>query len=177
MCFFIITSLTLGIIAASSAALIGLTNLATRNKIAQNEIDKVNAGIAEIFGKTASISQESNISGYKYTTRSYQVEGLENGNGIAYRTDGSNEYGKISLLVGFSYGTGETSSFVGLYIVKDEQTYASTLEDKYITPLNEGKRELDDVKCDATYGARLVRNMVSEAKEIADNYVKGLLNE
>ena len=54
---------------------------------------------------------------------------------------------------------------VGTYTIVNEQTYASTLVDNYLVPLNNGSRDLDDVTCGATYGAKLVRDMVNEAQE------------
>ena len=162
---YLITSLTLGLIAAGSGALIGLTNLVTKEKIAQNEKDKINAGICEIFGKTATISSENEVSGYKYTNYLYHV----NDTSVAFRTEGSNMYGKISLLVGFNVvGEEDEYQFAGLYVVVNEQTYASTLVANYTDPVNSGDRDLDDVNCGATYGAKLVRDMVNEAKEVAN---------
>ena len=168
---YLITSITLGLIAAGSGALIGLTNLATKDKIIQNEKDKINAGICEIFGKTATISSESEVSGYKYTNYIYHI----GEDSIALRTEGSNMYGKVSLLVGFKLYVGEENnpsydeySFTGLYVVTNEQTYASTLVANYLEPVNVGSKDLDDVNCGATYGAKLVRDMVNEAKEVAN---------
>ena len=166
---YIITSLTLGIIAASSAVLIGVTNLVTHNQIKKNEENKINAGISEIFGKNASILTKSEIKGYEYTNYSYEVKSDDDSLKLALRTTGSNMYGKISLIVGFkAKDSSEEYNFVGLYIVTNEQTYASTLVENYIEPLNEDKRDLDDISCGATYGARLVRDMVNEAKEAAN---------
>ena len=162
---YVITSITLGLIAAASGALIGLTNLITKDKIAQNEKDKVNAGICEIFGSSAVISSENEVSGYKYTDYLYHVDESS----LAFRTVGSNSYGKVSLLVGFNYVEDEYK-FAGLYVVVNEQTYASTLVANYLDPVNEGSRDLDDVSCGATYGAKLVRDMVNEAKEVASKY-------
>ena len=161
---YIITSITLGLIAASSGALIGLTNLITKDRIAQNEQNKINAGICEIFGKNATISSESEKTGYKYVTYLYNV----NEDGLAFKTEGSNTYGKISLLVGFNQNSESEYVFAGLYVVNNEQTYASTLTKNYLDPVNDGSRDLDDVSCGATYGAKLVRDMVNEAKEIAN---------
>ena len=159
---YIITSITLGLIAAASGALIGLANLVTKDKIAQNEKDRINAGISEIFGKSATISSENEVSGYKYTNYLYYV----NESSLAFRTEGSNSYGKVSLLVGFNYAEDEYK-FAGLYVVVNEQTYASTLVANYLEPVNGGTRDLEDVSCGATYGAKLVRDMVNEAKEAA----------
>ena len=46
---YIITSITLGAIAASSGLLIGVTNLVTKDQITKNEENKINNGIKEIF--------------------------------------------------------------------------------------------------------------------------------
>ena len=162
---YVITSITLGLIAAASGALIGLTNLITKDRIAQNEKNKINAGISEIFGNSAVISSENEVSGYKYTNYLYHV----GESSLAFRTEGSNSYGKVSLLVGFNF-VEEEYKFAGLYVVVNEQTYASTLVANYLDPVNEGSRDLDDVSCGATYGAKLVRDMVNEAKEVASKY-------
>lgn len=164
---YIITSITLGAIAMASAVLIGVTNLATRNQIKKNEQNKINAGISEIFGKSATISKEFAIKEYKYSNYVYQVKQEEKDNNYALRTTGSNMYGKVSLIVGFKYQETEYV-FSGLYVVSNEQTYASTLVENYIDPLNKNPKDperLDDVSCGATYGAKLVRDMVNEAKE------------
>ena len=94
---YIITSITLGAIAAASAALIGVTNLVTREQIKKNEKNKIQAGIAEIFGKTATISSEFAVKEYKYTSYAYEVSSEQSNDDVALRTTGSNMYGKISL--------------------------------------------------------------------------------
>ena len=160
---YIITALTLGCIAAVSGGIIGLTNLITKDRIAQNEKNKINEGIVEIFDKNAVASEEKSLTGvYKYVEYYYDVKNGDELVGYAFRTTGSNMYGKISLLVGYTYGT---ESFKGLSVIVNEQTYATTLVDNYITPLTDGERQLEDVDCGATYGARLVRDMVNEARE------------
>ena len=43
--------------------------------------------------------------------------------------------------------------------------------ENYIDPLNKNPKDpkrLDDVSCGATYGAKLVRDMVTEAKEVVN---------
>ena len=159
---YIITSITLGLIGAASGALIGLSNLATKNAIAKNEINKINQGIAAIFGDNSSISDSEDITGYKYTNHLYHVD-IDGQMGLALRTSGSNMYGKLSLIVGF-----KDDKFIGFYVVVNEQTYASTLVENYINTVNDGSRSLDDVTCGATYGAKLARDMVNEAKEVME---------
>ena len=102
---------------------------------------------------------------------SYEIKNDEsNANKYAIRTSGSNTYGKVSLLVGVAnQAQGEEFAFSRLTIIVDEQTYASTLVDNYVTPLNNGDADVDDVKCGATYGATLIKEMIDETKTIADS--------
>lgn len=160
---YILTAVTLGAIAAASAGLIGLTNLLTKKQIQKNELNSFNAGITALFGDQASVDMEyKNEGGGKYIQEWYWVH-FENQQESSYvfKTSGSNSYGKITLLVGFD----DAKRFVGTYTIVNEQTYATTLVDNYLVPLNEGNRQLDDVSCGATYGAKLVRDMVNEAQE------------
>ena len=158
---YLITAVTLGCIAMGGALLIGGTNLLTRERIKQNEINAINKGIATIFHSESAKYESKVLEGeHKYLQELYVVKDNENQVGYAYKTSGSNMYGKITLLVGFDNAT---QSFIGTSVIVNEQTYASTLVDKYLNPLNEGTRDLDDVSCGATYGAKLVREMVNEA--------------
>ena len=165
---YIITAVTLGVIAAASAGLIGLTNLLTAKQIQKNEQNKIKAGIVEIFADDAEILEEKPISdkSLKYTNYEYTLN-----KGVAYRTTGSNMYGKISMLVGYVYmiRPGDTEGdylFAGIYLITNEQTYASTLNENYVTPLNNDDIKYDDVKCGATYGATLIRDMIEETNNI-----------
>ena len=165
---YIITAITLGAIAACSAALIGVTNLVTKNQIAKNEQNKIRVGIVSIYGEDAVIKEEHIVDDYKYTNYVYEIESDENNPKFVFRTTGSNMYGKISMLVGLNQDvTANEFVFVNVYLVVNEQTYASTLVDNYVDPLNSDNRELEDVSCGATYGAKLVRDMVNEAKDAA----------
>ena len=166
---FIITAITLGAIAAASGVLIGAANIITKKQIEKNEIKKFNQGITAIFGENTEAKDFSkNIKDVKYITDSYSVSKAETTVGWAVRTSGSNMYGNITLIAGFTY---EHKEFIGIYIVKNEQTYASTLVENYIDPLNKGDVKLDDVSCGATYGAKLVRDMVNAAQ----GYVDGII--
>ena len=160
---YVITAITLGLIGAASAALIGGTNAITKKRIEENEKSSIQSGIAEIFGQDSTILEEKNIDGEKYTNVVYTVH-LEdtNENQYAFRTDGSNMYGKISLLVGFN----GSNQFRGMSVIINEQTYAATLVDNYVEPIKSGKKGIEDVSCGATYGAKLIRDMVNDAKEV-----------
>ena len=166
---YIITAVTLGVIAAASAGIIGLTNLLTAKQIAANEQKRFNAGIVAIFGENASVdaNYKNEVNG-KYIQEWYWVhmgEGVDSN--YIFKTTGSNMYGKISLLIGFD----SSKVFKGTYMLVNEQTYASTLLENYLVPLNGGDRELDDVTCGATYGAKLVRDMVNEAQEYCNGII------
>ena len=164
---YILTSVVLGSIAAVAAGLIAVTNLVTSKKIAENEQKSIALGIKSIFGDSASVKEEKDVEGKKYTVHLYEVSNEKNEFlGYAFRSEGSNMYGKVSLISGFS---GVSHDFIKLYLVKNEQTYASTLVDNYINPLNSSSRDLEDVSCGATYGAKLVRDMVKEAGEVANS--------
>lgn len=163
---YIITALTLGLIGAGSALLVGGANLLTKDRILENEKKKVEQGIATIFGESSSVQKEQSkddagLTEYRYVQTIYTINQEATEIGYAIRTTGSNLYGKISLIIGYSKSS---KAFAGLTIVSNEQTYASTLVENYIDPLNAGQRDLDDVKCGATYGAKLVHDMVNEAK-------------
>lgn len=161
---YILTSITLGLIAAGSALLIGGSNALTKKQIENNEIAKVNSGIASIFGDSAKINSEQDLS-YKYANHVYEIVKEDNVNiGFAFRSSGSNMYGKISLLIGYNM----SKDFIAVSIITNEQTYAQTLVDEYIVPLNNASRDIDDVSCGATYGAKLVSEMINEASEVVN---------
>ena len=165
---YILTGVVLGSIAAVAAGLVAVTNLLTEKKIAQNEANAISKGISSIFGESE-IKDEGKVSDQIYVTYFYQVDykkGDLEMHGHAFKCEGSNMYGKISLIAGFD----SSSNFMSLYLVKNEQTYASTLVDKYVVPLNEGNAKLEDVKCGATYGATTVKEMVEEAKEVSKDF-------
>lgn len=173
---YIMTSIVLGAIAAASGILIGATNLITKERIAQNEKNKVKEGIADIFKQNDVNYEEFSLEDaglkeeYKYVTTLYTVKDASgNDLGLVLKTSGSNMYGKISLIAGYDK---ESQEFLNLSLITNEQTYATTLVDNYINPLNDGERDLDDVTCGATYGAKLVRDMVNEAKQAAEEYWK-----
>ena len=168
---YILTGVTLGSIAAVAAGLIAVTNLITEKKIKQNEIDAVNKGINEIFDSGV-VTSEKEISGYDYVNYCYEVsykKGNDEKHGYAFRCEGSNMYGKIALIAGFD----DLNNFISMSLVKNEQTYASTLVDKYVKPVNANEKNYEtDVSCGATYGAKLVRDMINDAKAAVSAWSK-----
>lgn len=167
---YILTGVILGSIAAVSAGLIALTNLVTKDKIEENEKNRILAGISEIFDQKTKIKSEKKLTKYEYTVRYYNVTNKKDKFlGYAFKCEGSNMYGKIALIAGFD---GASHNFISISLITNEQTYASTLEDNYIVPLNEDKIGVDDVSCGATYGAKLVRDMINDASKAAKDLWK-----
>lgn len=171
---YILVSITLGAIAAVAAGVIGLTNLVTKDRIAENEQKRIQAGIVDIFGENAEIVEEFTVKNQGYVVYGYQIKNDESElDKYALRTTGSNSYGKVSLLVGVSEDS-ETHDFdfTRLSVIVNEQTYASTLEDEYLDPLNDGG-DINDVNCGATYGAKLVREMINQSIDYANTALRG----
>ena len=172
---YILTSIILGSIAAISAGLIATTNLITKNKIEQNRIDKFNTGVKNIFENSEKVEEKESFSKpeYTYVIKSYDVKDKNDALiGYVFETEGANNYGKISLLVGLDATNG---NFVSLYLTKNEQSYAVALEDNYVNKVISGKKDYEDVKPNeigATRGAELVRDMINEAKQAGQKYIK-----
>ena len=171
---YVLTAITLGLIAMASGLLIGATNLITAERIEKNNQLKIEKGIKEVLQTSDNpyIYEMDNgsLDGYKYLDKCYGVQADKDTPsfvGVAFLTSGSNMYGKVSLIIGF----GADQSFKGVYFVTNEQTYASTLVENYIDPINAGTREIEDVKCGATYGATLVKDMINEAKDALPSFL------
>ena len=168
---YLITSITLGAIALASGLLIAGTNVVTIGPIKAYEKKQFNSGIQKIFGEDASADKEDkklfNDSNYTYVSGYYEVkDSNEKYIGYLFSAEGSNSYGKIELIVGFSY---DSSALIGFTVLKNEQSFASTLNKKYIKQVQNGERELTDVSCGATYGATLIKNMINEAQTARDS--------
>ena len=171
---YVLTAVTLGLIAMASGLLIGATNLITADRIEKNNQLKIENGIKEVLKASDDPyiyeMDTGSLDGYKYLDKCYGVLAEKDAPsflGVAFLTSGSNMYGKVSLIIGF----GADQSFKGVSFVTNEQTYASTLVENYIDPLNAGTREIEDVKCGATYGATLVKDMINEAKDALPSFL------
>ena len=164
---YILTSITLGLIAASGALLIAGTNMITKDRIAENEQKSINNGIVTIFGDPYFSNDDYDVDNYQYVKHVYVVKNSFSSfitpDGYAFLTTGSNNYGKISLIIGFD----SSCVYRGLSVIANEQSFASTLKKGYLDEIKDGNKTVDDVSvsCGATYGAKLVREMVNEAKK------------
>ncbi len=180
---YLITAVTLGLIAAGGALLIAGTNMLTRGTIESNKIKTINKGLSTIYDvkslktDSAKIQEDKKaddvIEGYVINEYYVVKDETDTPLGYAFKTEGSNSYGKISLIVGFN----ADYIYKGVAVVLNEQSFASTLNKKYLNPLVKEGKTIDevDVSCGATYGAKLVRSMVTSATKVAEN-LKGANN-
>ena len=173
---YLITAVTLGLIAAGGALLIAGTNMLTRDFIKANEAKAINNGLAAIYEtnslKTSEVTLDKEFE-YVISTYYEVKDEADAPLGYAFKTEGSNAYGKISLIVGF------TTNYVykGVAVVENGQSFASTLNKKYLNQLVKDHKSVDevDVSCGATYGAKLAKSMINSATSAAE-YLKGANN-
>ena len=179
---YLITAVTLGLIAAGGALLISGTYMLTKDQIDKNKTASINKGLAAIYGLDANALNTSTANlpedqKFDYVINEYyEVKDANDAPiGYAFKTEGSNSYGKISLIVGFN----ASYTYKGVAVIENGQSFASTLNKKYLNPIKDAEtiEEVNevDVSCGATYGAKLVRSMVNSATNAAE-YLKGTNN-
>lgn len=141
-----------------SAAIVGV-NALTKDKIAQNEKENKDKAMNQVF-PNCTFGETTNIENVEYLV-SYTTASKENvEQGDVYYTTGKNMYGTISMMIAI-YTDGNLGT---ISLVENTQSFASTVEDSYVKPYNENKQSIDDVKCGATYGATLIKNMAKAAQ-------------
>lgn len=167
---YVVTSIVLATIGAVSGGLIALANLATAAKIEQNTIDKTNRGLAEIFVDSTFNEIKDDRVADPIITYYEALKGTER-QGYVFYTSGSNMYGNISMLVGLVYNS-STSEYESksISLINNTQTYATEVVQNYVVPLNNG--ENPDVKCGATYAAKLIKGMIDESVNFANTNLK-----
>lgn len=180
---FIRTALVLGLISGISAGLVGVVYAITAPKIAENDATNKTGGMVQIYGGSATdYIEDENVKTYidngllSYVTGVYTFNGEGENNGKkVIAGEGSNSYGEISLMIGVSSDGNELGQLV---IVKNTESYKSTLENNYINLYQNAsdsasrKTALDNISCGATFGATLIRNIVNEGI----NAIQGKVN-
>ncbi len=175
-------------IGATSALLIGLTNLVTSGPIEEHAKIKEEQALKEVFlnddgtlptdlvsGEKLSLkegidSKFDNLLCYWNPKSSEEKDGVDEKYGYVFKAEAAdkNNYGTITLLVAINndYSIGRIS------IVKNTESYANVVQKDYIDPYNKGDILLNDVTCGATFGATAIKEMATSAS----NYVKEVLN-
>lgn len=167
-------SIVLMLVAGLSGALIVLVNMVTEPVILENSKKQEKEALEVIF-KDASpeVVFDNGEGDVKKVTKA-----LVNGEvvGYVYRVSGKNAYGIITLLVGVS----NSGNVVKVVFLENGQSFAPKVEDHVEATYQDGSIDSNsienvDVHCGATFGAKLVKSLVSSALEhFNQNYKGGL---
>ncbi|MBE6135512.1 MAG: hypothetical protein E7179_05900 [Erysipelotrichaceae bacterium] len=156
------TGIFLACIAGAAALILSGVNVVTSKKIEENRVQKEAKGLRRVFGEAAygeAIPVENNKNISKY----WNVNLGEGKEGRVYSVSGTNSYGSVSLLVGI-YGD---YSLGNIFVLENTESYATTLQDGYLTPYIQAEDKetvIDNVRCGATYGAKLCRDLILTAR-------------
>ena len=178
------TSAILMIIAGGAALLVGATNALTAPVIEKNNVEKEKKMLSEVYGDAVdtfaewsentdkNTYPEENANGsylktltLTYVTKVWTAKKSNQNVGYIARFYGKNGYGAVDMLVGISLD----GKIGKLCIITDSMSYKTKLENSYITPLNESNDKesaLDNVKCGATFAAKLIQGGVKEAVRV-----------
>ena len=163
-------ALILTAIASVGAITIALTNVLTEPIIKQNRAQREQNGLKKVFGNDATFGDKVELKEdkYQYLQAFYPVT-VNSSSARVYSTKGTNAYGDVALLVGLN----ADFTIYNIAVMENTESYAITLKENYLDYLmnpKEGKTheqafEDTSVKCGATYGAKLVKDMINQAKE------------
>jgi hypothetical protein len=165
---------TLCLIGGVAALLIAGAYAVTSKIIAENDQKAQDAAMAGIYAAFDSSDGPYLIqSGANYVSKYWiALNEAKEELGYIFRADGKNKYGEISLLVGI-YGNASSPQLGKISLIADTETFKDKLEPGYVDPYNSNPSEttLADVKCGATHGAELIKDMVTEARGIYDGSI------
>lgn len=165
-------SIVLMLVAGLSGALIVLVNMVTAPIIEENSIRQEKEALEEIFSGCDFKVDGENVTD-KITKVTVAKKG-ENVEGYVYLVSGKNAYGIITLLVGVN----SNGSVKRVVFLENGQSFGPKVEDHVNNTYQNGTvsaQTIDNinVKCGATFGAKLVRSLVNEALEHFNNNYKG----
>ena len=147
------------------AALIVGSDFLTRDTIATNSAAKESAALRRVFGEAVTYEDPVLVEDrdYSYLQKYWTVtlDGTEVGR--VYRGFGRNGYGDVSLL----YGVALDFSLYNVVTLSNTESYGTTLKENYLDPLSSASDKdaaVDEVKCGATYGAKLCRDIIREGQ-------------
>lgn len=162
------TASILTLIAAVGALAIATVNYFTAPIIDANAKRKEQESLASLFGKDATFKEAKAVQNCKFIKKYYPVTLSDGSEARAYQGQGNNQYGSISLLAGIiASKEGLSYSLYSLVLLEDGQSFGSVLEETYVDNIahTDNKDDaLEEVKCGATFGAKLIRDIVKEAQ-------------
>ena len=173
----------LGSICLICALLIALIDIATKNKIEQNTRETELATIKEIFADYDDANSKELEANGSINKKIKAYDKNNNELGYLYNVSGKNAYGSISLMIAVVDDKlyqveilENTQSFASTVYSYFKTTYPSSTDtavhvgayssnDVVIGSLTASDVENIDVSCGATYGAKLIRDLVLIALE------------
>ncbi len=176
-------SLVLGCISAVSAGVIGVANAVTAPKIKENAAKKELDALPQIYGGKISDYEEVKYDGvdsnggstkisvnekYKvtYTLKQWKFVGDGEANGsYVFKCYGKNGYGDVTMAIGIT----KSGALCTIYLIEDTESYKNILEPNYVDAYNRGcdkETDIENVKCGATFGATMIRDMAREAQSV-----------
>lgn len=166
------TGLILAAITAICGIMIALLNGVTAPIIEENNYKKEQETLSLIFDGATFENLEIKENDSKIN-KVYLAKVNDEILGYVYLVSGKNAYGTIELMIGISDG-----SVCAVEIITNTQSFSKVVN-QYVNDLdnldinNQNIEDLD-VKCGATYGAKLVKELIKVA---LDHYQGGYLHE
>ncbi len=153
-----------GLCGVMAIAIVGADFL-TRETIAKNNVEKEAAGLRKVYGEDATYGEAILIKddAYSYLEKYWTVTSGNKEVGRVYRGSGKNGYGDVTLL----YGVNADFSLGMVVTITNTESYGTTLKENYLDLIvsAENKDEaVDNVKCGATYGAKLCRDIIRDGQ-------------
>lgn len=166
------TGLILAAITAICGIMIALLNGVTAPIIEENNYKKEQETLALIFDGATFENLEIKENDSKIN-KVYLAKINDEILGYVYLVSGKNAYGTIELMIGISDG-----SVCAVEIITNTQSFSKVVN-QYVNDLDNldiNNQNIDDldVKCGATYGAKLVKELINVA---LDHYQGGYLHE
>ena len=145
-------------------------NLLTKDTIAANKNRREESGLKKVYGDAASYGEAIQIKENEFPTltKYWTVKVNEEVVGRVYATSDTNAYGTVSLLVGIN----ANFSLGNIITLENTESYATTLQEGYLDVIDQAEDKLAavaEVKCGATFGAKMCRDMIL----IAQAHYKG----
>lgn len=160
--------LSLGIV---SAALLSCVNLFTAPAIESSAAEKIKASYLQIF-PSCDISEKNDLSESKlehklvdyYVVAYNEKTKLEEGK--IFHGSASGHDGAVEILVGFA-SVNKEAKLQKISLVSCNESYKNTFTKNYLDPVNEGKKDYNDLtNIGATVTSKAVKKVVSEAEKL-----------
>ena len=165
-----LTAFTLMMVAGIAGALIVCLNLFTEPIIDQNNLQIEEAKKQEIYPEATFEEIKMNVEGEDLIVYRAKKDGETLG--YVYKMSGKNAYGAITMLVGINKD-GVVKRSV---IMENTESFATDINKQFNNRYHKDMTKDDinnvDVKGGATYGAKLIKELINQALDIFEHYQK-----